>query len=86
MTNVFFDYLENQAVEYFENLGLAWWLSVITDQPKCIYYFGPFICAKEAKAHQTGYLEDLMEEGATIVSVSLHQRESPKVLTIAEDD
>jgi len=60
--------LSETAQEFFtsvlEKLGLAWWVEVVTEQPNCTYYFGPFASAKEAKLAQPGYIEDLLEEEA----------------------
>ena len=42
----------------------AWWVEVSTSKPKCIYFFGPFVDANEAKLNEKGYLEDLQSEGA----------------------
>ena len=62
-------------------LGLAWWVEVSTNNPACIYYFGPFLSEREAKAYQAGYIEDLEQEGAQIVAVDIKQY-NPKELTI----
>ena len=60
--------LSETAKEFFlsilEKMGLAWWLEVVTEQPKCTYYFGPFVSAKEAELAQPGYIEDLHHEEA----------------------
>lgn len=66
-----------------EFFGLAWWVEVITETPKCTYYFGPFLTAKEAQAAQAGYIEDLEHEGAKGIRVEI-KRCKPKELTIDE--
>ena len=38
---------------------MFWWLEIITKEPYCIYYFGPFDSLKEAQLEQGGYIEDL---------------------------
>jgi hypothetical protein len=43
-------------------LGQAWWIEVVTIQPKCTYYFGPFIDAKDANIAIAGYIDDLESE------------------------
>lgn len=74
--------------EFLTNLlnffGLAWWVEIKTDNPRCTYYFGPFLGHGEAKALQAGYIEDLEQEGALGISVSI-KRCKPSVLTLSED-
>jgi Domain of unknown function (DUF1816) len=74
--------------EFFINLlnlfGLAWWVKVVTDSPRCTYYFGPFMSAEEAKTAQVGYLEDLEHEGAQGISVEIG-RFKPNDLTVYEE-
>ena len=65
-------------------LGLAWWVEVITENPRCTYYFGPFMNEKDAQASRTGYVEDLEHEGAQGIIVSV-KRCKPASLTISED-
>ncbi|MCU0565945.1 MAG: DUF1816 domain-containing protein [Oculatellaceae cyanobacterium Prado106] len=67
-----------------ESLGMAWWVEIITDAPACMYYFGPFLNAQEAQAHQAGYLEDLEQEGAKNIRVAV-KRCKPTQLTIFDD-
>lgn len=64
-----------------EQLGLAWWIEVITNNPYCIYYFGPFGSIQQAQLYQAGYIEDLEQENAQIVSVMIQQQQ-PQYLTI----
>ncbi|MCW6053577.1 DUF1816 domain-containing protein [Microcoleus sp. A2-C5] len=64
--------------------GLAWWVEVKTSAPQCIYYFGPFLTAQEAEGEKAGYVEDIENEGAEGISVSLH-RCKPISLTVADD-
>jgi hypothetical protein len=66
-----------------EALGMAWWIEVKTENPSCIYYFGPFLSETEAIAQQKGYLEDLEQEGATNISLVV-KRCKPNELTIVE--
>lgn len=49
--------------------------------PNCIYYFGPFKNAKEAKKHRSGYIEDLAEEKPFGMTVEIKQCQ-PSHLTI----
>ncbi len=66
------------------DVGLAWWLEVKTEVPRCTYYFGPFLNASEAEDEKAGYIEDLQQEGAKGIS-SLVKRCKPQELTISEE-
>lgn len=68
-----------------EFLGLAFWVEIVTDNPKCTYYFGPFMGAKEAEAAKSGYIEDLENEGAQGIAVTV-KRCKPSNLTIFDED
>ncbi|HEY9895703.1 MAG TPA: DUF1816 domain-containing protein [Candidatus Sericytochromatia bacterium] len=75
----------NELLTNLLNLfGLAWWVEVITETPNCTYYFGPFLSAKDATAAQSGYVEDLEQEGAQGIKVAL-KRFKPTMLTVADD-
>ena len=65
-------------------LGLAWWVEIKTDKPRCTYYFGPFASSGEAQAAKPGYVEDLERERAEGIHVSL-KRGKPGALTLYED-
>lgn len=66
-------------------LALNWWVEIITAQPRCIYYFGPFASFQEAQLSQSGYLEDLKGEGAQGINTQL-KRCQPQTLTDFEDE
>ena len=66
-------------------LGLAWWVEVTTESPRCTYYFGPFASEGSAKGSQKGYVEDLEKEGATGIKVAI-KRCKPNRLTVSEDN
>ena len=66
------------------NLGLAWWVEIATQNPRCTYYFGPFMSQQEANTYSKGYIEDLENEGAQGITVNV-KRCKPYVLTVAED-
>ncbi len=78
--NTFKEFVTNS----FDNLGLAWWVEIATKNPKCTYYFGPFLKDTEAQAAVEGYVEDLELEGAKGINVQV-KRCKPKALTISED-
>ncbi|MCL1473976.1 DUF1816 domain-containing protein [Argonema antarcticum] len=65
-------------------LGLAWWVEIVTQNPHCTYYFGPFLTAKDAEAQKGGYLEDLEIEGAQVAAVFIKCCK-PVKLTIDEE-
>jgi len=65
-------------------LGLAWWLEIVTETPRCTYYFGPFAKKNEAEVAQSGYIEDLEKEGAQGITVVV-VRCKPINLTIFEE-
>jgi hypothetical protein len=60
---------------------LMWWTKLYTKNPFCIYYFGPFEQAEEARKSQYGYIEDLENEDATVVFVKILQI-NPQDLTV----
>ena len=68
----------------FNFLGLAYWVKVVTNRPKCTYYFGPFLNRTEAEIAQSGYIEDLEDEGAREIYVTI-KRFKPNDLTIYQD-
>jgi Domain of unknown function (DUF1816) len=67
-----------------QQVGLAWWVEVVTQTPRCTYYFGPFLSSADAKFSMKGYIEDLEQEGAQGISVNV-KRCKPAALTVAED-
>ncbi|MBD1871456.1 DUF1816 domain-containing protein [Leptolyngbya sp. FACHB-671] len=67
-----------------QTVGLAWWVEILTDNPRCTYYFGPFASASEAEAEKAGYIEDLEQEGAQGIKVAV-KRCKPDNLTIYEE-
>lgn len=62
-------------------VGQAWWVKITTEQPHCVYYFGPFTTAVEADNAKAGYIEDLESESAQGIQVSI-ERCKPSQLTI----
>jgi hypothetical protein len=63
----------------------AWWLRIDTRTPRCTYYFGPYNSSWEARSDRHGFIEDLQEEGAIGLEVSLHWG-NPEQLTIERDE
>ncbi len=60
---------------------LDWWIEILTNNPSCIYYFGPFESYWEAEWAKNGYIQDLDQEKAEIVNIEIEQCQ-PKELTI----
>lgn len=75
----------NLAHAIAANLGLAIWVEIQTDSPVCTYYFGPFLSRKSAEAAVEGYKEDLLQEGAQNIRVTIQRSKEPEVLTVTED-
>ena len=78
------DNLKELLINALNNIGLAWWVEIVTQNPHCTYYFGPFLNTTDAKSAINGYREDLEQEGAQGIAVNV-KRCKPNVLTIAED-
>lgn len=78
------DSLKEALISTFNNFGLAWWVEIVTQNPRCTYYFGPFLSSSDAKVAIKGYVEDLEIEGAQGILVNV-KRCKPNTLTIAED-
>ncbi|MBE9180725.1 DUF1816 domain-containing protein [Oculatella sp. LEGE 06141] len=64
--------------------GLAWWVEVVTENPNCTYYFGPFANSKEARMAKSGYIEDLEHESAQGIK-ALVKRCKPGTLTVYDE-
>jgi Domain of unknown function (DUF1816) len=62
-------------------LGQAWWVKILTTQPQCTYYFGPFASINEANLAMPGYVEDLESELAQDIQTYI-KRCKPSILTI----
>ena len=76
--------MQEILISLLDSLGLAWWVEVKTESPRCTYYFGPFLSLEEAEGEKSGYVEDLQKEGAQNIAV-LVKRCKPTKLTIFDD-
>ncbi len=76
--------MKEVLLKVLELLGLAYWVEVVTENPGCTYYFGPFSSVKEAQQAKGGYIEDLENEGAKGIQVDI-KRCKPSDLTIFDD-
>lgn len=65
-------------------LGLAWWVEITTESPRCTYYFGPFAASQAAETAKAGYIEDLQGEAAQEIRAAV-KRCKPTKLTIFDD-
>lgn len=80
----FWDNVKEFLTNIFQSFGWAWWVEIVTQNPRCTYYFGPFLSVKEANATKAGYIEDLEHEGAQGIAVAV-KRCKPANLTISDD-
>jgi hypothetical protein len=76
-------FMKDLLTRSLNQLGLAWWVEVTTENPKCTYYFGPFGSSASAQAHQSGYIEDLQAEGAQSIQAVV-KRIKPEALTVCD--
>lgn len=81
---IFWDNVKEFLINIFQGFGWAWWVEIVTQNPRCTYYFGPFLSVKEANAARDGYMEDLEHEGAQGIAVTV-KRCKPANLTIFDD-
>lgn len=72
--------LENIISHFLKSQNRKLWLEIKTDIPRCTYYFGPFDKELEAR-HQSGYIEDLLEEKAVNITARI-KKTHPVNLTI----
>ena len=63
-------------------LGLAWWAKIETDQPSCIYWFGPFITKRSLEENMSSFIKDLTDEGSKNIKYSLVRCKKEEPLTI----
>lgn len=64
-------------------LQRPWWVKIQTQAPTCLYYFGPFDSAQEAEASRSGYVEDLLGEGAQAIETVV-ENTNPRKLTVCK--
>jgi Domain of unknown function (DUF1816) len=69
-------------ISMLEKLGMAFWIEIVTEVPRCTYYFGPFLNRTEAESMKIGYLDDLNSEGAVGITVMISQCYTPDHLTV----
>ncbi|MEM6252243.1 MAG: DUF1816 domain-containing protein [Cyanobacteria bacterium P01_D01_bin.156] len=74
--------MKNFLSNLFGSFSKPWWVEISTAQPRCLYYFGPFNTEVEASQYQAGYIEDLEQEGAQQIDVSIKSCAAPAHLTV----
>jgi hypothetical protein len=72
-------------MKHLEQVPTDWWVEIITKQPDCKYYFGPFESHREAQLSQLGYIEDLERERPKLIAIEIKQCQ-PEELTIFRDE
>lgn len=71
-------------INLLDILGKAWWVEIVTEAPRCTYYFGPFASASDAEAAKPGYIEDLEQEKAQGIKCAV-KRCKPDNLTVFDE-
>lgn len=74
--------VKNPVSPLFEVASKAWWLEIWTQSPSCHYYFGPFDSESEVALAQSGYVEDLTQEGSEMLGSWVVHRHTPVELTL----
>lgn len=69
---------------YLQKMRTAWWIEIVTEQPKFTYYFGPFASVAEARISQVDYIKDL-EADAQVIDVTIKSG-WPSELRIPENE
>tara|TARA_Y100001970_G_scaffold293903_1_gene444433 strand:+ start:593 stop:826 length:234 start_codon:yes stop_codon:yes gene_type:complete len=67
--------------KFVNKLGLAWWAKVETQNPKSIYWFGPFLTRRSLKSNVKDFTEDLKKEGAEQISHTFFRGKRKEPLT-----
>jgi Domain of unknown function (DUF1816) len=78
------DNVKDMFTVFLGQLGMAVWVEVVTESPRCTYYFGPFASFPEAEVAVCGYKEDLEAEGAVVIGL-VTKRCKPEQLTIYDE-
>jgi Domain of unknown function (DUF1816) len=81
LTNKITTEISEVWTDVLDLLGRAWWVEVLTTQPRCTYYFGPFADANQAQVAIVGYVEDLEGESAQGIRSQI-KRCKPDQLTV----
>ena len=76
--------MKELLIEVLNFFRLAFWVEIVTETPKCTYYFGPFLTQKDAEDASKGYIEDLSSENALGIATKIN-RMRPGRLTIFDE-
>ena len=77
-------FLQKTLTSGLQQIGLAWWVEIVTAEPHCTYYFGPFTSSEEAQLAQAGYIEDIEQEGAQKINAQVKWCK-PRELTVCDE-
>ncbi len=64
------------------NLGLAWWAKIETQNPNATYWFGPFLSRRSLNRNLSIFVGELSSEGAHSINHSLVRSRRAEPLTI----
>jgi len=73
---------KNLIRNFGNNLGLAWWAKIETDQPSGTYWFGPFITKRNLRKNMSSFIQDLSDEGSKNIKHSLVRCKKEEPLTV----
>lgn len=77
--------IKDSLLGFLSKVDTNWWVEIITNEPYCIYYFGPFQNSIEAESAYLGYVEDLESEAAQGIKVNIKHCK-PNVLTVFDEE
>lgn len=75
---------KNLLISFLPKPDWAWWVEIVTTEPCCIYYFGPFDNSAAAGAACPGYVEDLENEQAQGIGINIKYCK-PDLLTVFDE-
>ena len=67
-------------------LGLAWWAKVRSEDPRFVYWLGPFVRRRHLERHLSLFLRDLQLEGAQDLTAERVRRRRREPLTYPTHD
>ena len=83
MTRIYDLHRSIKLIRNFGNkLGLAWWAKIETENPKTIYWYGPFLTKNSLKENMLSFMKDLNDEGSTKIKHSLVRCKKEEPLTV----
>ena len=63
-------------------LGLAWWAKIETENPFTTYWYGPFLTKRSLKENLVSFIQDLTDEGSTIIKQTIVRCNKEEPLTV----